>query len=102
MTNNKLSLGNLYRTTSTYNVKTNIFNEQFEVISKITSNAVMLLIDDRYFYVIYSAISDGNIFVPCKDLDEEKRCRSEFGAYIKIAYNNMIGYVNYFTLSPIE
>jgi len=107
----ELSVGDLYRTseenTTTDNIRnwipaTGIYNERCELISKLAPNSVVLLIDDRYFYIIYSAISDDNIFIPCKDLERAKRYASTFEVYVKVASNNMIGYINTVMLFPVE
>jgi len=94
----KLSAGDLY--TSDGNAIGSIFDEHYKLISKIMPSAFVLLVDDRYFrtVTVYSGID----VIPCKDLEEARRRRSAYEIYVKIAYNDVIGYTNVINLFPVE
>jgi len=97
----ELTIGDLYLTSS-YNIKTGIYDERYELITKITPSAIILIIDDRYFHTDYSVINSSYSFKSCNDLKEAKCCHSEQAIYVKIAYNDIIGYININALEMAE
>jgi len=94
----KLSKGDLCRIFT--DIKPNVFNEQHKLITLIAPNSIVLIVDDRYFHAVYDkpftlfVIQKARSFEPCKNLEEAERYHSEQGIYVKIAYDDIIGYTN--------
>jgi len=109
----ELTLGDLYRVTEIY---ADIHNDQYESITSIGEGTVVLLVDNHYHHIVYvekRRIGDSMVvlfqksqnsyhFEPCKNLEEAKHYDSLDSIYIKVAYNNIVGYVNIEYLELVE
>jgi len=103
----ELSNGDLYVTT----IFDSIFDKRGGFMKGIDREQIVLLIDDRYFRAVYNkpytshqtfVIQDVRLFEPCKDLEDTKHCYSEQAIYVKIAYDDIIGYINVTVLELVE
>jgi len=111
----KLSIGDLYcvKAYEEMNIVVIIWDDSFRRISNIDQGKVILLVDNRYYHTVYdfeqqhqqhycNLFGDTFYFEPCKDLKEAKHYDSISEAYVKIAYNNIVGYVNAEYLELVE
>jgi len=97
-----LSPGDIY-----YSIRGDIpiWGENCRVITRINnSNHPVLLIDNQYYCMDTTSDAQRSFMITFQSLEEAKKHFYEHkkASFIKIAYNDIIGYVNPITLFQIE